>query len=663
MDRNIALIGNPNSGKTTIFNELTGSTAKVGNWSGVTVEKKEGLLLGHEGYRIVDLPGIYSLSAYSDDERVAKGFLLEKPDLVVDIVDASNLKRNLYLTIQLLEMNQNLIVALNVMDVARKKYEKIDLKLLSDFLGISVLPMAGQKGEGFEELVEQILSYQSSQGADFRLPYGREIDEELIALEERILEEGITLPGYTPRMVSIYALEGDEKVRSLLAPFGLEEFILERVAHLKSIFKDDLEMVFIEKRYGFIEGLLKKVLTKKKIVQNSIDLSDAVDKVVLNPFLGILIFLGTMFLLFQTTFIIGDYIKSGLEAGLGWIATLIGSGVGQPLVASFLKDGLLSGVGTIVTFLPNLILMFLLLSFLEDIGYMSRAAYLMDRFMRFFGLQGKAFIPIITGFGCTVPAVLSARTLESPSDRMTTIMILPLISCSARLPIYVLFISAFFPHNKGVVLFGVYLGGIVLAVLMAKLFKVAVFKGKEAPFVLELPPYRIPTLKATTLHTWERVKEFLSRASTLILGMVIVIWALSILPLGVSYGGPDSIIGWIGSFIAPALAPLGFGTYEAASALLSGIVAKEVVVSTLGTIYGADGGTLVQVLGNHWTALQGLSFIAMSAIYIPCLATLATIRQEMKSTRWMLFAIGYTTALGYVVSLLIYQGGRLLGFS
>ena len=660
--KEIALIGNPNSGKTTVFNILTGSTAKVGNWPGVTVEKKEGQLLNHNSISVVDLPGIYSLSTYSDDEKVAKNHLLTRPDIVVDIVDASNLKRNLYLTLQLLEMNQKVILALNVMDEAKKKYESIKVDLLADLLKVPVIPMVAQKNEGIDPLINSILTYEQQEYSEFKLPYGKEIEAEIAFLEKLFQEKEINIPGYSLRMLAIYSLEGDLLVRTIMDKYGLLSVIDEKIISLKSIFKDDLEMIFIEKRYGYIEGLLKTVLTKRKTVENKINLSDKVDKVVLNPFLGIVIFFAVMFLVFQITFSIGDYLKGYLELLLEQISTLIANIVPNELLVSFLNDGVLGGVGTIITFLPNLILMFLLLSFLEDIGYMSRAAYLMDRFMRFFGLQGKAFIPIITGFGCTVPAVLAARTLEKKADRMTTILITPLISCSARLPIYVLFISAFFPRNRGLILFLIYIMGILLAVIMAKIFKKFLFKGKSAPFVLELPPYRIPTLKASFIHTWDRVKEFLSRASTLILAMVILIWVLSTLPLGVEYGSQESIIGIIGSFIAPALTPLGFGTYEAATALISGIVAKEVVVSTLGTIYGADGGGLVEVLANSWTTLQGLSFMVMSAIYIPCFATLATIKQETRSYKWMLFAIFYTVALGYLVSLIIYQGGSLLGF-
>lgn len=662
-NKEIALIGNPNSGKTTVFNKLTGAQAKVGNWPGVTVEKKEGTLLNNKDISIVDLPGIYSLSTYSDDEKVAKNHLLTRPDIVVDIVDASNLKRNLYLTIQLLEMNQKVILGLNVMDEAKKKYESINIDLLGELLNVPIIPMIAQKGEGVDSLIKEISNYNKDvEFPEFKLPYGKEIEEEISSLIDLFVENKVNPVGYSHRMLAIYALEGDVLSRAILEKYNLLAILDEKIAKLKGIFKEDLDMVFIEQRYGYIQGLLKGVVVRRKKIENKINLSDKVDKVVLNPFFGIVIFLGVMFLVFQITFFLGDYIKGFLEVILEQINIFVTNNVSNDILASFFSDGLLSGVGTIVTFLPNLVLMFLLLSFLEDIGYMARAAYLMDRFMRFFGLQGKAFIPLITGFGCSVPAVLATRTLESKSDRMTTLMVAPLISCSARLPIYVLFISAFFPNSRGTVLFGIYLLGIVLAVLMAKLFKSTIFKGKSAPFVLELPPYRIPTAKAISLHTWERVKEFLTRASTLILAMVIIVWVLSILPLGAEYGSQDSIIGMIGSFIAPVFAPLGFGTYEAASALLSGVVAKEVVVSTLGTIYGADGGSLVNILANSWTSLQALSFMVMTAIYIPCIATLATIKQETNSYKWMFFAIFYTVGLGYIVSFLIYQIGTLLGF-
>lgn len=660
--KQIALIGNPNSGKTTIYNGLTGSSSKVGNWPGVTVEKKEGKLAGKEGYSIIDLPGIYSLSTYSDDERVAKNFLLEKPDLVVDVIDTSNLKRNLYLAIQLLEMNQHIVMAFNMMDVAVKKYDEINFKLFSQLLGVPVVPITGHKKEGIDELTNTIVATTKKEHIEFRLPYGTELEEHLCILENLFKAKNVTIPGYTHRMVAIAALEGNEIIHKQLEPYDVLETLSQQIDHLQSIYKDDLESIFIEQRYGFIEGLIKQTVVRKRQLEKSLKFSDKVDKIILHPVAGLLIFFGVMFLVFQITFTVGDVIKGFLELGFENLGIWVEATIPNELVVSFINDGIIGGVGTIITFLPNLILMFLLLTFLEDVGYMARAAYLMDRFMRFFGLQGKAFIPLITGFGCSVPAILATRTLENKSDRMTTIMVAPLISCSARLPVYLLFVSALFPAaQQGIVLFSIYILGIVLAVVMAKIFKSTIFKGENTPFVLELPPYRIPTVKATWIHSWDRIKDFLSRAGTLILAMVIVVWVLSTLPLGVEYGSEQSIIGQIGAFIAPIFSPVGFGNYAASSALIAGIVAKEVVVSTLGTIYGATGGGLVDVISTQWTALQAYSFMVMSAIYVPCLAALATIKKETGSFKWMFFAMGYTLVLGYIVSLVIYQVGLLLG--
>ena len=661
-DKKIALIGNPNSGKTTIFNGLTGSSSKVGNWPGVTVEKKEGKLAGQKGVSIIDLPGIYSLSAYSDDERVAKNFLLKKPDLVVDVIDTSNLKRNLYLAIRLLEMNQHLVMAFNMMDVAEKKYDTINFELFSQLLGVPVAPITGHKKEGIEELTQMIVATTEREHVEFRLPYGNELEEHLCILENLFKRKEVSISGHTYRMLAIAALEGNEIIHKLLEPYDVLDTIKKEIDHLQGIYHDDLESIFIEQRYGFIEGLIKRTVVRKRQIEKSLKFSDKVDKIVLHPVAGLLIFFGVMFLVFQIVFTVGDFIRGFLEMGFENLSIWVGNTIPNDLAISFINDGIIGGVGTIITFLPNLILMFLLLTFLEDVGYMSRAAYLMDRFMRFFGLQGKAFIPLITEFGCSVPAILATRTLENKADRMTTIMVAPLISCSARLPVYLLFVSALFPvAQQGRVLFSIYILGIILAVIMAKIFKSTIFKGDNTTFVLELPPYRIPTAKATWIHSGKKIKDFLSRAGTLILAMVIIVWLLSTLPLGVEYGSEQSIIGQIGAFIAPIFTPVNFGNYAASSALIAGIIAKEVVVSTLGTIYGATGGGLVEIISTQWSALQAYSFMVMSAIYVPCLAALATIKKETGSFKWMFFAMGYTLILGYIVSLIIYQGGLLLG--
>ena len=661
-DKKIALIGNPNSGKTTIFNGLTDSSSKVGNWPGVTIEKKERKLTRQKSFSVVDLPGIYSLNAYSEDEKITKKFLLKKPDLIIDVIDTSTLKRNLYLTIQLLEMNQHLVIAFNMMDIAEKKYDKINFELFSQLLGTSVVPITGHKKRGIEELTQMIITATEKEYTEFRLPYGNELEDHLCILENLFKRKEVFIPGYTCRMLAIAALEGNKIIHKQLEPYAVLNTINKEIDHLQGIYHDDLESIFIEQRYGFIEGLIKRTVVKKRQIEKSLKFSDKVDKIVLHPLAGLLIFFGVTFLVFQIVFTMGDFIKNFLKMGFENLSIWISNTIHNDLAISFINNGIIGGVGTIITFLPNLILIFLLLTFLEDVGYMSRAAYLMDRFMCFFGLQGKAFIPLITGFGCSVPAILATRTLENKADRMTTIMIAPLISCSARLPIYLLFVSALFPAaQQGVVLFSIYILGIILAVIMAKIFKSTLFKAGNTTFVLELPPYRIPTAKATLIHSWERIKDFLSRAGTLILAMVIIIWVLSTLPLGVKYGSEQSIIGQIGTFIAPIFTPVGFGNYIASSTLIAGIVAKEVLVSTLCTVYGSTGDNLINTISNQWSALQAYAFMVMSAIYIPCLATLATIKKETGSFKWMFFAMGYTLMLGYIVSLIIYQGGLLLG--
>lgn len=661
-NKKIALIGNPNSGKTTIFNGLTNSSSKVGNWPGVTIEKKEGKLARQKNFNIIDLPGIYSLSTYSDDEIIAKNFLLEKPDLVVDIIDTSNLKRNLYLAIQLLEMNQRLVVTFNMMDAAEKKYDKINFKLFSQLLGVPIALTTGYKKKGIKELTQIIISTIEKKYVEFRLPYGDELEEHLCILENLFKRKKVSIPCYTYRMLAIAALEGNEIIHKLLEPYGVLNTIKKEIGHLQKIYNDDLESIFIEQRYGFIEGLIKKTFTKKRQIEKSLKFSDKIDKIILHPVIGLLIFFGVMFLVFQFIFTAGNFIKGFLEIGFENLSTWIRGSIHNDLATSFINNGIISGVGTIITFLPNLILMFLILTFLADVGYMSRAAYLMDRFMRFFGLQGKAFIPLITGFGCSVPAILATRTLENKADRITTIMVAPLISCSAKLPVYLLFVSALFPvSQQGVALFSIYILGIILAVITAKIYKYTLFKEDNNAFVLELPPYRIPTVKATWIHSWERIKDFLSRASTLILLTVIIIWVISTLPLGVEYGSEQSIIGQIGAFIAPIFKPVGFGNYAASSALITGIIAKEVIVSTLSTIYGETGSVLVNTINTQWSALQAYSFMIMSAIYIPCLATLVTIKKETGSFKWMFFAMGYTLILAYIISFIVYQGGLLIG--
>ena len=663
--KRVALIGNPNAGKTTIFNALTGSTQHTGNWPGVTVEKKTGKLLQHKDVEVIDLPGTYSLGAYSEDEAVTKTYLLhEKPDAVIDVLDGSNLKRNLYLTVLLMEMGENVVLAVNMLDSARRRNADVNVSKLSEILGMPAVPTVGIKSAGMKELADAAYQMCNRERRYLRIDYGNEVEPHLQRIEQLLSDRGITLNELPARFLAIRLLEGNAEIFELLRKQGLtpedENGILNDIRHLESIFKEDMESVMIEQRYGYIEGVVKQVVIKQTDIEQRINVSDRIDRVVLNKYLSVPIFLLIMFAMFQVTFGIGGVLADGLEGFLAFLGDILGGFITEPLLASFIVEGMIGGLGSILVFIPNIFLLFLVMAFLEDSGYMARGAYIMDRFMRSLGLQGKAFIPMLTGFGCNVPGIMATRTLESKSDRMVTMLINPLVSCGARLPIYVLFASVFFRGHESLVIISLYLLGIILAVLMAKVFKELLFKGESTPFVMELPPYRVPTAKGMVIHMWDRGSEFLKKAGTIIFAVVILIWVLSNLPWGVEYASQESLIGRLGTFMAPLYRPLGFGTWEAATALLFGIVAKEVVVATLGTVYVVEGG-LTAAVSMYWTPLSAYAFMVMTLIYTPCVAVLAAIRKESGTWRWMFFSVVYSFGLAWVVSFLVYQAGRLLG--
>jgi len=662
MDNKIALAGNPNSGKTTLFNQLTGARAKIGNWSGTTVEKKEGELK-HQGkeLKIVDLPGTYSLSAYSIDERIARTFLIEeKPDLVVVIIDASNLERNLYLVSQLLELGQNVLLDLNMIDLVRKRGIKIYTEKLSKILRIPVAETVASEGEGIQEIKDKIIENLGNKSNTLKIDYG-ELEKSISSLED-FLEKRDGNIDLSRRALAIKILENDQDILKKLEHSDYFKEILEMYHNIEAKFSEDLETFIIEKRYAYLKGVVKECTDKSFTLEERITLSDKIDRIVTNRIGGIPIFLMFMYLLFSMVFKIGDPLVGLVDGFFGLLsekASLLIEFLGlPPWFASFISDGIISGVGSVLVFLPYILLLFLGISFLEDTGYLARAAFIMDKVMHSLGLHGKSFIPMLLGFGCNIPGIMATRTLESNKDRILTILILPLMSCSARLPVYTLFAGALFPKNQGLVVFSLYILGIVLSIIMAKLFKSLFFKGETAPLVMELPPYRLPKLKNILLHMWSRSVIFIKKAGTIIFIAVIFIWALASLPVGVEYASEQSIIGRIGEFLAPVFKPAGFGFWQAAVALIFGILAKEVVVGTMGTLYGVGEEGLSSIIQQQFTPLSGYAFLLMILIYIPCIAALATIKRET-NWKWTGIAVFYTFLLGWFLSVIVYQFGSL----
>jgi ferrous iron transport protein B len=651
----VALCGNPNSGKTTIFNALTFSHQHVGNWPGVTVEKKEGkLLIEDREFLIVDLPGTYTLATHSIDERIARDYLLnENPDLVLIIIDQTNFERNMYFALEVLEMKKNTILVLNMSDEAEKMGMRIQTEGLSGFLGIPVVSICGKSSEGIRLLKDEIIKRSDSP----LIPKTCHYDEKLESLISKISEDFLNIEHDRRRWNAIKLIEGEMEYRKTLTSDALRN--IDQV--LFDFGRDSLrepDITLAEARYGLIHGLTKEFLQRRATYQDREKFTTLIDRWLTHRIFGFPIFLAIMWLMFQFTFTIGGLFSSILDTFFGWLGSSVSSFLGESLFASFIVDGLIAGVGSVISFMPEIFFLFLFISFLGDIGYMSRAAFIMDKLMHLFGLHGKSFIPMILGFGCTIPAVMATRSLESRKDRIVTILVSPLMSCSARLPIYVVFSGIFFPKNAGTIIFSLYFLGIFLSVIMARLFKRFLFKGEEALFIMELPPYRLPTVKETLGEAWRKTSAFLRKAGTIIFAAVSVIWLLSSFPEGALYATSETWIGRLGTFIAPIFAPLGFGFWQAAVALIFGFFAKEIVVGALGTIMGGEA-LLSTVLPQYFSTLSAYSFMVFCLIYIPCVAAVAAIRKEA-GPKWMLFSILYLFALAYGVSLGVYWGGRLL---
>lgn len=665
------LAGNPNVGKSTVFNHLTGMKQHVGNWPGKTVELKSGNFT-FENYEIemIDLPGNYSLTPYSAEEIVSRDALIhEENDAVINVIDAENIQRNLYLTLQVMETGANTVLALNMLNYAEEAGFKIDIKKLEKTLGIPVVVVDAREGTGLDTLIKTTISaVKNPIDNSSRLTYGFELDDHVNQVKR--LFPDLKVGSAPDSWVAVKLLEGDDEVLDLAEKSPNKQNlrkVTEIRKHLEDIFDDNIDDAFINARYGEIESIMKQAVQKPAENKNS--LTERIDDIVTHKYLGLPIFLIIIFLMFQITYTVGRPFQDLIEQGWGILTGYLLEIFGEGFVSSLLIDGVIGGVGGVLTFVPIIFILFFLLSLIEDIGYLARAAFVIDRVMyKLMGLSGKSFIPMILGFGCGVTGIMATRTLANESDRISTMMAVPFISCSARVPIYALFTAAFFtdPLVQTEITFGLYILGMIIAVIVAKVLKSTVFSEESAPFIMELPPYRIPTLKSAVLHMWERGFLFIKKAGTIILGTSVMVWILANLPLGVHYGSPDSIIGMFGNLIAPVFAPLGFGFWQAAVALIFGIMAKEIVVSTFGTLFKVsedDESGITGVLSQVFTPLSAISFMVFTLLYVPCFAALAAIKEESNSWKWMAMSIIISCGIAYILSLIVYQGGLLLGFS
>ena len=665
---NIALVGNPNSGKTTLFNELTGSTQYVGNWPGVTVEKKEGKIKKTKNkINLVDLPGIYSLSSYTMEEIVARDYILDKkPDLIINIVDATNIERNMYLTTQILELGVPVLVALNMMDVIEKNKDKINLEEIESHLNAKVVPISASRGKGIENLISTLEEMATISpdlaNIDF---YSKDIQQEVNKIEN-FIEEIANENKVNKRWLAVKLLEQDSHT---LSKFDIDEEIKTYIVKIKEkieeIEDDDMESIIANERYIFINTMVKK--TVKKTKRQELTNSDKIDKILTNRFFSVPIFLAVMFIVYYVSIqTLGDYTIGWVEGGIEYFAGLVSSGLMSLGVTEFIHalviDGVIGGVGAVLVFVPQIMILFFFISVLEDTGYMARVAFVMDKFFRKFGLTGKSFIPLLIGSGCSVPGIMATRTLENEKDRKLTILLTPFISCGAKLPIYVMFAAAFFPNNSGMVVFTIYMLGIAVAILSGILLKNTLFKGAVAPFVMELPPYRVPTLKGLFIHMWDRGKDFLKKAGTIIFAAAVLIWMMQTFSFNFSIveNPSNSILAGIGRFIAPIFRPLGFGDWISAVAIFTGFVAKEVVVATLGVLTGVgevaeDAPELITSIQALFTPAKAWSFMAFNLLAAPCIAAIGAMKKEFNSWKWTLFAVSYQTGIAYIIAMIIYQ--------
>ncbi|EHO73444.1 ferrous iron transporter B [Prevotella micans F0438] len=703
---NVALVGNPNCGKTSLFNFASGAHERVGNYSGVTVDAKYGWA-EFEGYRfeLVDLPGTYSLSAYSPEELYVRKQLVEKtPDVVINVIDASNLERNLYLTTQLIDMHLRMVCALNMFDETEQRGDHIDHQKLSELFGVPMVPTVFTTGRGVDQLFREIIAtYEGQEDSqpNFRhvhINHGHELEHGIDEIQEHLKQEADLRQKYSTRYLAIKLLENDAEVEKIISRLPDAKEIIEHrnqaAARVKEETGNDSETAVMDAKYGFIHGALKEAEYSTGRQKDTYRTTHVIDAVLTNRYLGFPIFLLLLLLMFSATFTLGQYPMDWIEAGVEWLGNLISETLPDGPIKDMLIDGVVGGVGAVIVFLPQILILYFFISYMEDCGYMARAAFIMDKLMHKMGLHGKSFIPLIMGFGCNVPAIMSTRTIESRRSRLVTMLILPMMSCSARVPIYIMITGSFFALKyRSLVMLSLYLIGIIMAVVLSRLFTKTVAKGEDTPFVMELPPYRFPTWKAIGRHTWEKGKQYLKKMGGIILVASIIVWALGYFPIpdnpdmGKQERQEQSYIGKLGHTIEPLFKAQGFD-WKLDMGLLAGVGAKEIVASTLGVLYSNndsfsddndfnDEGGKYEILHRQITAevarengisykeaepiatLTAYCFLLFVLLYFPCVATIAAIKGETGSWRWALFAAGYTTALAWIVSAAVFQIGRL----
>lgn len=683
---NVALIGNPNCGKTSLFNRLVGAREHVGNYSGVTVDAKAGRMkYGEYEFKIVDLPGTYSLAAYSPEELYVRRYLRdETPDVIVNVVDASNLERNLYLTTELIDMGRSMVIALNMYDELEDSGAKLDYRTLGAMIGVPVVPTISKNGRGKNQLIDNIIDVYEGRHNMVRhvhVNLNAEIEQAVTVLKDAIKSDGETGHHFSPRYMAIKLLEGDSETENIVRQTSRGQELLDRRDKLVSAIErnmgEDINSLIAGDKYGFVAGALAETLDGP--VKPANDATGSIDAIVTNKLFGFPLFFALMFLIFWLTFSLGQYPMDWIQQGVDWLSQTVHANMPSGPLKDMLADGIIGGVGGVIVFLPNILILYFCISFMEDSGYMARAAFIMDKIMHKMGLHGKSFIPLVMGFGCNVPAITASRSIESRSSRLITIMINPFMSCSARLPIYVLLIGTFFPKNGALVFMGLYILGIAVAMLTARMLRRFVFHKDETPFVMELPPYRVPSMKTSLRHTWDKGVQYLKKMGGLILFASIIVWALNYFPIREETDNNvavsteridpqhDSYLEMAGKAVNPLMRPLGFD-WPATVAALAGVPAKEIVVSTLGVLYTDDEAASDERLGTRmlsaidkstgapaWTLASALAFMVFILLYCPCIATIVAVIRESGDWKYGAFSVIYNTAVAWVVSFIVYR--------